>query len=719
MTDRTPGPAGIAARVRRVAEALGARLGWADVVAALLAVAGGLVAAGVATQLFPYYSPNHDEGVYLQQAAMLLDGRLFLDPPVPESFRPWFFVRTPDGALYPKYAPVPAAVFALGTLLGGPRLALVGVAVGVVGLTHLTVREAFDARVGAVAAAFLLAAPLFVVQSGVFLPYAVTALFELLFAAAYLRGDRTGRCRWAALAGAAIGVAFFSRPYTATLFAGPFVLHAAWRIGRRRDDRSTVLGWLDRPALARNLLTAAGGLAGVAVALGYNAAVTGDPLTFPYQAFAPRDGIGFGRREILGHAVEYTPRLAVAANARVLAAFFTEWVAAGPVGSLLAATGIGLVGRRAVADGAVDSRRLAVAGLGVSVPLGNVFFWGNLNVLGDPTVAGDGLVASLGPYYHYDLLLPTAAFAAYALVVAGERATAVVRARSTGREAAAVTAAIALVTAAAVAVPAAAALAEPVQRNAATTAAYEQAYEPVEAQPFDDAVVFLPAPYGPWLNHPFQALRNDPGYEDDAVYALRENQFDVVDAFPGRTLYRYTYRGAWAPTAGRTVEPRLQRIRHVAGDRVTVEAGLGIPAEARSVSVRLSTDEGSALYAANGTADVLRLDLVVDGGGLRLDGPVDRVGGAASAPVEGRETVRLVVYVSTDGADAFSYRLDVPVVRQAGSVRALTPYAEVCTVPDWCGGEAAFVPGSTDDGVSVELSVRASKDSTARRGGRA
>jgi hypothetical protein len=694
---------------------LRSRCSRADAAAVLLALAGGLVAAVVSTQLFPYYSPNHDEGVYLQQAAMLLERELFLRPPVPETFRPWFFVRTAEGALYPKYAPVPAATFALGVLVGAPRLALVGVAVGVVGLTHLTVREAFDARVGAVAAAFVLASPLFVVQSGVFLPYAVTAMFDLLFAFAYLRADRTGSRRWAAVAGAAIGVAFFSRPYTATLFAAPFVVHAGWRSLRAGDDRRSVAARVDRDALARNLVTAGPGLAGVALALGYNAAVTGDPLTFPYEAFAARDGLGFGRRELLEHAVDYTPSLAVEANARVLATFLTDWIAGGPLGSLLAAVGLGVVGTGSLTDGTVDSRRLALAGLIVTVPLGNVYFWGNLNILGDPTAPGDGLVALLGPFYHYDLLLPTAAFAAHALVVAGDRATALVCDRApTERRATALLAVLVLVSAAAFAVPTAAVLEKPVQRDAETTAAYEQAYEPFEGRSFDGAVVFLPTPYGPWLNHPFQALRNDPGYDGNAVYALPERQFAVVDAFPERTLYRYAYRGAWAPTAGETVQPRLQRVRHVSGDRVGIGATLGVPADAQSVSVRLESDGGSALYAANGTSPSLPLSLGVDGNRVHLEGPVRPVGDSARVPVSGRETVRLVAYVSTGGPDAFSYRLDVPLLVGDGTVRALTPYPEVCTVPDRCDGEAAYVPGAADPGVSVDLSLRASNGTAAR-----
>src|SRR6056297_2250205 len=106
------------------------------------ALAGATAVWLLATRVFPYHSLNHDEAVYLQQAAMLLDGRLFLTPPVDGAFRPWFFVRD-GGHLYPKYAPVPAAVFALGALLDQTRLALAGVGAANVVLVALVVRELF------------------------------------------------------------------------------------------------------------------------------------------------------------------------------------------------------------------------------------------------------------------------------------------------------------------------------------------------------------------------------------------------------------------------------------------------------------------------------------------------------------------------------------------------------------------------------------------------
>ncbi|MFC7138199.1 hypothetical protein ACFQRB_20445, partial [Halobaculum litoreum] len=80
----------------------------------------------------------------------------------------------------------------------------------------------------------------------------------------------------------------------------------------------------------------------MAAALGYNAVVTGDPFVFPYLAFAPEDGVGFGERAILGHEVDYTVDLALEANALVLETLFTDWVVAGAVGTAVAAGGVAL-----------------------------------------------------------------------------------------------------------------------------------------------------------------------------------------------------------------------------------------------------------------------------------------------------------------------------------------------------------------------------------------
>ena len=653
-----------------------------------LAALAALAVYAIAHLVFPYHSTNHDEAVYLQQAGMLLEGQLFLRPPVVEAFRPWFFVR--DGtALYPKYAPVPAAVFALGLAVGDPRLSLALVGGGVVALTVALATQAFDRPTGLLAGVLLLASPLFLVDASVFLPYVPTLLFELVFAVAYLRAHRIASQRWAAVAGAAAGIAFFARPYTAVLFVLPFVSHALWTLRAG-----------GRVLLVRLATTAVFGLCGVAVALGYNALVTGDPLLFPYKAFAPRDGLGFGERAILGYEVTYTPTLALRANAEVLARLFGRWVVAGPLGTLLAIAGLARLAVQLRNGHDTDvGPRLVLAGLFVSVAAGNVLFWGNLNILGVLSDPSDGLVRTLGPYYHLDLLVPTAVFAASGMVAIGRQVGRATRVVDSPKRARPVALAVMVVGAAIFGGAAGVAVAEPLGENRAASDQLAAAYAPFEDRALEDSLVFLPTPYGDWLNHPFQALRNDPGYDGTTVYALREQQFSVIDAFPDRTYYRYGYRGRWTPLRGQAVEPRLQRVRVASGDRVLVESELGVPAGADSVSIRLATDEGAIYYAANASRDRLNLTLVLANGTARLTGDADPTG-AAAVPFGARDTVEMTAHVAFT-AGGFDYRLATPVERTNGTIRALTPYAEVCYDARRCGGEAIYVPGVHTEGVSV------------------
>ncbi|USZ68425.1 hypothetical protein NGM10_01485 [Halorussus salilacus] len=703
-----------------------------------LALLAGVVVFVTAHELFPYHTPNHDEGVYLQQAAMLLEGRLFLEPPVADAFRPWFFVDD-GGRLYPKYAPVPAGMFAVGELLGGYRVALALVAAGNVGLATLLVAEAFDRRTGLLAGALLLASPLFLVDSSVFLPYAPTTFWNLLFAVAYVKAARAGAKReerrdeterptgtasrgrapaalaratygYAALAGLAVGIAFFSRPYTAVLFAAPFIAHALYSLGTAlgRERRAV------RGALARLAPTAALGLAGVGVTLAYNAAVTGSPLLFPYEAFAPQDGLGFGYREILGYGRDYTPELALEANAKVVAMLFDQWVVAGPLGTALAVVGVGAFLWRARTrtswrDRSADLTDAQVgavlAGLFVSVIAGNVYFWGNLNILGDLADPNDGLIDTLGPYYHFDLLVPTAAFAAHATLLGFDRARARVARAGGARRQRAALAAVALVGTLLLAGAAGAALAGPVSETAEITDSYEVAYEPFEERDLSNAVVFVPTPYGDWLNHPFQHLRNDPGFDGEVVYALDggPDSLEVVEAYPDRTYYRYVYRGEWTPFLGQTVDPALREIRAVRSDAVGVDAAVGIPSHADRVSVRLSTHAGTTYYAVNGTPERLPLDLRVSDDSARIAGPgVEPTGENRTVPVEDADEVVAEVLVSDAAGGGFSYRLELPIRHEDGAVVALSPYQEACLVPDECGGEAAYVDGAVSPSVFVE-----------------
>ncbi|WP_407075658.1 DUF7846 domain-containing protein [Natronococcus wangiae] len=684
-----------------------------------VAALAGVAVFAIATQLFPYHSSNNDEAVYLTQAATLLEGQLELHAgDLAGAFRPWFFVED-GGRLYPKYSPVPAAVFAASmALVGEPRVALAAVAAGNAALVYVLGAMVFDRRIGVVAAAVFAASPLALLTSSVFLPYAPTTLLNLCFAILYLRGVRNGRLRDAALAGAAIGLAFFARPYTAVLFAAPFVCHALWtalRSVRRRRARGV------RPVpdpVRRNALTAAVGLGFVVLALAYNARLTGSPLVFPYEAFAPRDGLGFGRREILSHSIEYTPTLALEANGYVLWYFATRWFTAGPIGTVAALAGLGFALRRwrpldPRVDGATAEGRtggLLLAGLLVAVPLGNLAFWGNFNVLAtmdDPT---NGLLSLFGPFYHFDALAPLSIFAAFGLVTGWRRlrddATRK-RLAACGSPARARRLALAVLVASLLVVGAAnaALLSTPIERNAADTDRFESAYEPFEERDLENALVFLPTPYGQWQNHPFQSLRNDPGFDGEVVYALDGppgRDFAVLAAYPDRTHYRYAYRGQWTAAPDDPVIPTLEPLSVREGESFDGETAVGVPGRVDRATVRLENESGAAATSRIGDPeDRIAVEWALEPGADAENGS----GGTARLTAGGDATVALaptdefvleITLIQSDGG-TFTYRQAVTVRTTGDGIEVVwPPERTACPLVADCGTEGTYLPDRPD-----------------------
>ncbi|MFD1563566.1 ArnT family glycosyltransferase [Haloarchaeobius amylolyticus] len=694
--------------------------------ALVVVLLAGLAVWLLATQLFPYHSSNDDEAVYLLQAAMLLEGQLELHAgDLVDAFRPWFFIE--DGSrLYPKYTPVPAAMYAVSmALFGEPRVTLAAVAAGNAALIYVLGSMAVDRRVGVVAAVVFAASPLALVTTSVFLPYAPTTLLNLAFAVCYLRGVRSGRLRDAGLAGVAVGLAFFARPYTAVLFAAPFIGHALWTVLRAIRTRAATPDRALRPlpgAIRRNVLTAAIGLAFVGVTLAYNARLTGSPLVFPYQAFAPLDGPGFGYRQIENHAIEYTPALALETNAYVLEYFWTRWFTAGPIGTAAALAGLGVAirewvrrghsprsaradGTSAETDGAggqytVDRTvGLLLAGVLVTVPAGNVPFWGTFNLLAgaDPTT---GLIAQFGPFYHFDLLVPLSIFAAVGFVTGWRRLRAsVARGRlaalASPRTARALALSILVVTGLVVGVGNAALVSTPIERNAAHTERFESAYEPFEDRDLENAVVFLPTPYGQWQGHPFQALRNDPDFDGDVVYALDgppERDFEVLEAYPERDYYRYTYRGEWTPEPGDPIVPALQPLTVRDGASFTGETVVGVADQVERAVVRLETDDAETSYEISDPDD----EITVDWGLMANEtGGVARLPGATNdtVAIDDADEIELsITLVQSEGA-TYTYREAFPVRTVDGRLEVIWPPERTgCLLVSDCGTEGTYLP---------------------------
>jgi len=686
-------------------------------VAAGLALAAGLVVFLIAHELFPYHSSNHDEGVYLQQASMLLEGQLRLTPgsePLGEAVHPWFFVESETG-LYPKYTPVPAAVFALGKLAGDFRLALLGIAALNVGLAYEVVAAAFDRRTGLLAATIMAGAPLFLFTSSAFLPYAPTTALNLLFALAYVRSVRRADVRYAALAGGAIGLAFFARQYTAVLFATPFVVHALWRLRRAVPEETVTVTHLG--------VTAGVGLVFVGLTLAYNATLTGSPFLFPYEAFAPLDGLGFGQRRILGHDVVYTPELALRANAVVLWTLATDWFTAGPLGTATAAVGLVAVVLGLRRDGLdpdtpLSDRQLQFLLVSV-VPVvvaGNVYFWGNLNLLGDVADPNDGLVSLFGPFYHFDLLLVLSALAAHGLVwTAGG-----IRERAQGRSsprALKLGGLLCLVLAIPVVGAAeAGALDGPAEKHDAYAEKFEGAYAPLEDADLSNALVFVPPEYGEWRNHPFQWLRNDPGFDGPTVYALARNpddDFAVLSAYPDRRYYRYRYHGEWTPDPHDRVAPILERLRIRQGETVAARTEVTVPDRITSASVSVSHDGTTRRYDYDGEVpDVLAVNWTVRSDGVTVGNPnlTARDRGTTRVPVDSADEVVLAVTITEPGGGTLTYREEVLVRPTDDGVAVLwPPSSSVCVLVTECGLDGTYVPDRPDtrpDGIAMNTTRR-------------
>ena len=703
--------------------------------AVCVSLAAGLLTFAVAATLFSHHSANHDEGVYLTQAALLLGGQLeFHAGPLADAVHPWFFVED-GGRLYPKYSPVPAATYAVSmALFDEPRVTLAAVAAGNAALVYLLGAMTVGRRAGVAASVLFAASPMAVLTGAAFLPYAPTTFFNLLFAVAYLRSVRDGSTAAAGVAGIAVGIAFFARPFTAVLFAAPFICHALWRVGSAVASEGPDPSSLPDP-VRRHGLTALFGTLFVGVTLAYNLRVTGSPLTFPYQAFAPMDGPGFGERRILGHAAEYTPTLALESNGYALWELATRWVAAGPLGTLLAFGGGAVAVRRWRSGvdlaGAVDPRRsggddertgspgfrrtaaLLVAGVAVSVVVGNLFFWGTHNALATLSDPTDGLAALFGPFYHFDLLVPLSVFGGLAVAAAARAlpplqealASRIGSARS-ARVAVAIVVAVALVAASGAAAGVAS---DPVERNAAIDAKHEAAYAPFEETEFADALVFTPTPYGEWLAHPFQRFRNGPGLDGDAVYALDRDpvgDFAVLDAYPNRTLYRYGFRGVWTADPTDRVTPKLEPIDVRSGSRVDVETTVGIPERVDNARVRVETRRGAerAEYAVSDpdAGEPLVAAWSIGSDGIRLAGAPDE---SVAVDPAGDVAVLSVTLFAPDGS-TFTYRQEAT-VRTAGGEAVgddeadvevvWPPERSVCRLVTDCGDEGTYLPDQPDE----------------------
>jgi hypothetical protein len=520
---------------------------WSRALVAGLAMIAFGAAIALSAWVFPLYSLNHDEPMYVYEARVIEQGHLTLPARDAHFFRPWAAGVRGDRIVLKYSPPWPAVIAASELVFGTPRIALGVVAAAGVISVFLLADEVLRRRRAAIFAAVLAAcSPLFVLLSGTYLPY----LFEFTLAAFFgwllLSGVRLGSRNRLLLAGVVIAVAFVARPWDALLTAVPFVTYLVVTSIR---DRALVsrLGWL-----------VLGALPIVGLSLGYNAYTMGSPVRFPFSVTGPYDALGFGRRGTFASGTfHFTLDRGLDALGRNASAF-GSWAFGGWV--LLALAFVGFIGARR------QRARWAVVGLGGAYLYGYIYFWSPYAM----SHFWPG-IAHLGPFYYAPVLVPLAVFAGGGIDALARRYWLP-----------AVAVAMAMIGVTAWYLPTA------IDRNRSVTRNFQAAdkiFAPARAQPSVVFVREVPED-GTSDQTPFLQDDPDPSQRMLRAYDRGVSDFELLRQLPDRVPWKVV---AEVKTDGFVWPSRqLTRVALVSGNRLTVRARITNPGKQPVVTVQLT-----------------------------------------------------------------------------------------------------------------------------------
>lgn len=263
---------------------------------ALIAILGLAAAApyAIANRVYHRLPRLEDELAGWYQARVFAAGQLYAASPAePLAFGVPFVVDR-DGRRFSKYPPGISLLLAAGIWLGDPWV--VGPLMGAltIALVYRLGRELFSARVGLLAAALGVTSPFYLMLTASMMPHSASLLFATLFGLGVWK-LRTADCRlqiagrtanmMAVGAGAALGLVFLIRPFTAVCVSIPFIIAA---IDRYRKTRNYQLPITDLKSLIPAFVLTA------ALLPLYNYALTGELRLTLYSLWWPWDRLGFG-----------------------------------------------------------------------------------------------------------------------------------------------------------------------------------------------------------------------------------------------------------------------------------------------------------------------------------------------------------------------------------------------------------------------------------------
>jgi hypothetical protein len=472
---------------------------WPLGVCALVASAISLTAKSV---LFPLFSGNSDEGVYIYQARMLTQGHATLSASKhAEFFYPWLFGQR-GGRLFPRYQPAWPTVIAIGNVLGNEKIALVVAAVAVTIAVWFLAQE-FERGSEIFAVGVFLLSPIFIVQSATYLPYLWTTALVTGALAAALGGLRTRKPWVFVLCGVLLGVAQLTRPFDALIFAIPIVVFI---VGKLVAD--------DARELRRVLLFIALGLLPfLIVTVAYNMHITSAPLRFPQQVAEPLDTFGFGPRRFAPElsTLEYDRAKAVRGLQQNGTAVF-RWLAGGGIGLFLALAAVVLRRKRA--------ETWLLFALVLAFPAVYFFWWGT-------ALSGGGARNGLGPHYYVPAFAPLAVLAGWSLSHIAKRSGRLLALTFAG-----------LVVGTALVLPG-------IYDNADShEARARERKQAVDSTKLSNAVLVNRVDPQGYILKDYPFLVGDPSLDDNVLYAIDRGArvVDVVEQFPTRDVYQMVKR---------------------------------------------------------------------------------------------------------------------------------------------------------------------------------
>lgn len=252
--------------------------------------------------IFSYELHPHvtDEATYLIQARILASGAVTVPvPPVPEAFET-FLMDVKGDRWFPVPPPGWPIILSVGAFLGVPWLVNPFLAGLNLILAYLLIREWYSKSFARVAVLLLALSPWFIFLGMSLMTHMFSLTCALLAALGVAWSRRDGRAVWAWLGGFALGMLSMVRPLEAAAMAGLLCLWAIG-LGAKRLKVSATAGLI------------AGAMIVGGIGLGYNAAITGNPLEFPINSYTDRlfgknsNALGFGPDRGMGWELDPYP----------------------------------------------------------------------------------------------------------------------------------------------------------------------------------------------------------------------------------------------------------------------------------------------------------------------------------------------------------------------------------------------------------------------------